>query len=192
MQFSVIGQWLIDGKSPHTGQPVLETCRIVKPGHLDCRTSKGDVMYIINADDRIIYQVGKTYAIQPGRGQKSIGRTPPIVSIRRQDVREMTQDDAIARGFSNSCHYLQVWCEMHDPKALTAWRTGFKDTCGNFFDVLRAWGKLERYDAWVLRFAANPAAPGDSAQGRGDERERSDTVYSTPRHTGRRVACAEQ
>lgn len=164
MQMSIIGKWLMDGSSPHTGQLVLEICRIVKPEHgwlTDDANGEHYSMVVNRHSTRVIYRVGNTYAIQPGRGKKAIGRTPPIASIRRQDVRDMTDADALARGFLNRCHYLQVWCEMHDPLAVTAWRSrGLGDTCGDFFDSLRGRGKSERYDAWVIRFAAHEQPPG--------------------------------
>lgn len=201
MQFSVIGQWLIDGKSPHTGEPVLETCRIVAQPKLHERCD-GDWLYegtvwsarvwkgINDTRDYVPcrdggiatrahakHRVEQTYAIQPGRGQKAIGRTPPIASIRRQDVREMTQNDAIARGFASIEEYLEVWTRMHDrglglyfdPQTTDYhyWNSQVQlwDICAaqQIPDVL-AVRPAERYDAWVIRFAA-PSGEGSEQHG---------------------------
>lgn len=175
MQFSIIGTWLIEGRSPYTKLPVTETCRIVKPGQGAWYYFDGRIRSIYTPSHLISYQVGKTYAIQPGRGQKAIGLTPPIESIRRQDVREMTREDAIARGFHCANDYIVVWARMHDPELglyqdtdmifrYYPDRRGKKQSCYHpqLHDVLMA-RPAERYDAWVLRFAAS----GDNEQGRG-------------------------
>ena len=151
MQFSIIGQWLIDGKSPNTGQPVLETCRIVKPEHFDWKCGDEKIFFVppyrrgYYDSPRVVYAVGKTYAIQSGRGQKAIGRTPPLASIRRQDVRTMTLDDAVRRGFASVENNLLFWTQMHDPTAnAICWRD-------ESFACLRH-RPADRYDAWVLTF----------------------------------------
>lgn len=171
MQFSVIGQWLIDGKSPHTGQPVLETCRVVKPGQGAWYYFDGRIRSIYTPSHLISYQVGKNYAIQYGRGQKSVGRTPVVERIYRQDVREMTGDDATARGFCSVLDYLQVWVAMHDPRAHSylmcdLGRRDYQDARAWQMDHANEWGQYlrgrapENFDAWVLRFAA-PSGTGE-------------------------------
>lgn len=182
---SVIGQWLLDGKSPHTGLPVLETRRVVAPKEfvalrhvpfgwtLDAGESVIDEIAIqtnAGGGGYVKYAVGKTYAIQPGRGQRALGRTPRVASIRRQDVRTMTQGDAAASGFDNVYQYLAVWCEMHDPQVTilevvpSVWLGGLKTE----FKRGVCWGQNEfmlgelyqrpddRYDAWVIRFEDAP------------------------------------
>lgn len=200
MQFSVIGKWLIDGVSPHTGLPVLETCRIVAHPKLQqqcdgdwfydgavwsARVWKGydDTRDYVPCRDGGIatrahakYRIGQTYSIQLGRGQKSIGRTPPIESIYRQDVREMTPQQARWRGFTSIEAYLDVWTRMHDPAVLLlepipgkgGWLGGLKRKWKQgvvWHDLISGLCErpAERYDAWVIRFAA---APDDGTQHR--------------------------
>lgn len=178
MQFSVIGQWLIDGQSPNTGKPVLETRRIVKPGQKHFHESainiegypklrETSVVYVGDFD-RFAFEIGQTYAIQLGRGKKAIGRTNKLASIQRQDVREMTLQQAIDSGFKGTPEYLMVWTKMHDPVAynhaqcdLMAHEYERRDQfdswvhieAANWFRYLQS-RPAERYDAWVLRFEA--------------------------------------
>lgn len=53
---------------------------------------------------RIKWQVGKTYAIQPGRGKASIGRFT-LLDIRRERVGAITEADAIAEGVALNHYY---------------------------------------------------------------------------------------
>ena len=43
------------------------------------------------------WQVGRTYAVQPGRGKKAVGRIR-ITEIRRERVQDISEEDAIAEG----------------------------------------------------------------------------------------------
>jgi hypothetical protein len=47
---------------------------------------------------RAKWAVGKTYAVQSGRGKKAIGRTPPIQSIRRERLGDISGEDCLAEG----------------------------------------------------------------------------------------------
>lgn len=57
--------------------------------------------------------VGKRYAIQPGRGQKGVGHFE-IVSLRTEDVRDISHEDAIAEGFASPLDFLAVWIGFYD------------------------------------------------------------------------------
>lgn len=63
----------------------------------------------------IKWQVGRTYAVQPGRGKKGIGFIR-ITDIRREDVRQISHEDALAEGFESRPHFLQTWCELNGGK----------------------------------------------------------------------------
>lgn len=162
MQLNIIGKWLIDGRSPNTGLPVLETRRLAKithewDGSINLKTHETIVNRVGALPSRhTLYEVGKTYAIQLGRGKPAIGRTPPIARLRRQDVRDMTHEDAIASGFNSVGHYLETWCAMHDPDALSRWnaprKRGLEATVGDFMRLVEQ-RPAEHYDAWVIRFA---------------------------------------
>ena len=64
------------------------------------------------------YTVGKTYAIQPGRGKKSLGRIR-IISVEKQALRDITQEDAVAEGFSGyfewfpTDQFFDYWCRLY-------------------------------------------------------------------------------
>lgn len=193
MQFSTIGQWLLDGKSPHTGLTVTETRRIVKPGdrftmaigQVVIGKDHGRVIELVKtpvqalSKDRPVYavysasgarkwHVGQTLAIQPARGQAAIGRTPPIASITRQDVRDMTPEQAVASGFKSLEDYWYVWTAMHDRPLgfqrdwdlnLTKQHYGwFRRQPNQVITSLELLPELmherpaERYNAWALIF----------------------------------------
>ena len=111
------------------------------------------------------WQVGKTYAIQPGRSMKAVGRIE-IVSIRCQDVRNISAKDAYAEGFAGKIDFLATWAGMHD-KSLglkivdpaVAFFGGHYAVKGaiDFMGLDEALGAIairpaKRYQAWVLEF----------------------------------------
>lgn len=86
-------QQVVDGRKRQTRRPV-------KPGEwafMDV-DDPAEILSVIGANGRLKWQVGKTYAAQPGRGKKGIGRTPPIEAIRRERLVEITPEDALAEG----------------------------------------------------------------------------------------------
>lgn len=91
------------------------------------------------------YEVGKTYAVQPGRGQKAVGRIR-IARIGREDVRDISDADVAAEGFGEDKDaFLETWCEMHDPGILRLYTALYR----------RGWLQdrpAERYDAVVYEF----------------------------------------
>ena len=68
-----------------------------------------------------------------------------ITDIRREDVREISDEDVRAEGFNDPDHFLETWVSMHDKPILRlysgmyrrGWLTGRPAAC---------------YDAWVLTF----------------------------------------
>jgi hypothetical protein len=58
--------------------------------------------------------VGNTYAIQPARGQKAVGRFK-VTRLRHEDVRMISEADVQAEGFTSFANFMRVWCKMHDP-----------------------------------------------------------------------------
>lgn len=46
------------------------------------------------------YKVGKTYAVQPGRGKRGIARIK-VLDVRRERWRDISVDDAVAEGFGH-------------------------------------------------------------------------------------------
>lgn len=96
-----------------------------------------------------IYQVGKTYAVQPGRGKAAVARIR-ITDIRREDVRNISLTDVIAEGFPSHEAFWLTWCGMHDPEIVRA-STHTLHQSQHFSGPLFA-RTAARYDAWVLSF----------------------------------------
>ncbi len=118
------------------------------------------------------YAVGKTYAVQPGRGKKSVARIQ-ITGIRKEDVRQICDADIRAEGFLDEniaeahLNFLAVWAGMHD-KPLGFYRDdkrwhwdgtwGYKGKDGEHLaDTVTAFCAFDdrpadRYTAWALTF----------------------------------------
>lgn len=110
----------------------------------------------VEPDERLFrkYQIGHTYAVQPGRGQKAIARIE-ITRIRCEDVRTISWEDLKAEGFGFHGNakekFLWVWCGMHDKTVREKFRRSFDDILTMPYDLL-AERPAAFYDAWVLDF----------------------------------------
>mgnify|MGYP001191782727 CR=1 FL=1 len=101
----------------HTIDKVLcghksQTRRLVKPNE-NLIVQNG--IYRVVTDTRTVYQVGKTYAVQPGRGKKSVARIL-ITNIRRERVDFINHLDALAEGFTSREEFLATWKVIHGSK----------------------------------------------------------------------------
>ena len=67
----------------------------------------------VEVNGRIKWQVGRTYALQPGRGQKAVGRIK-ITDINKQPLGQMTIEDAVAEGYPSLDDFRQTWLQIHD------------------------------------------------------------------------------
>lgn len=126
----------------HTWQEVLsgqktQTRRLVQKGEELFGYRYGSVINcvakLINERFwRIKWQVGKTYAVQKGRGEKAIARIK-ITKIELQHLHEITREDAVAEGFgyarvmaredkdgSPRHHFAAQWNRIHTKKG-TQW-----------------------------------------------------------------------
>lgn len=106
----------------------------------------------LDGKDRRKWCVGKTYAIQPGRGKKAVGRIL-ITKIREEDVRRICWNDALAEGFKSRIDFWLTWCEFYDPAVLReldiAERGDWYDS--EFRQLLN--GRPDaKYQAWALTF----------------------------------------
>lgn len=127
-------------------------------------TDNGVIWQVYNTDKirASTWTVGKTYAIQPGRGKKSVGRIQ-ITGIRHEDVRNISEDDAKTEGFAYTTEFLSKWAEMHDggfnfyfdPNIVDyrVWHDRRWDAVGydTLLEILAS-RPSERYQAWVLEF----------------------------------------
>lgn len=104
------------------------------------------------------WQVGKTYAVQPGRGKKAIARIR-ITDIRREDVREISDQDIWAEGFKDYVDFWSTWCNMHDSKVdvenlVDGWQ-GSSEIGESLYTYLTD-RPADRYQAWVIEFELVP------------------------------------
>ncbi|MFN7210069.1 MAG: ASCH domain-containing protein [Aggregatilineales bacterium] len=101
----------------HTLQSVLngtktQTRRLVKAGE----QLTADGVCIRTARGRRLYQVGKTYAVQPARGERAVVRIR-ITRLRCESVGDISAEDARAEGFASPRAFLEAWRAIHGAKA---------------------------------------------------------------------------
>ena len=78
------------------------TRRLVRPGDelLPYTLKNGDVtVAVYSKSGRAKWIIGRTYSVQPGRGQKAIGRIR-LLDIRKERLWCISEDDAAASGFT--------------------------------------------------------------------------------------------
>jgi len=101
-----------------------ETRRVVKPNERLVkrrRLSQYDCLpdEVVATDEtgfgRLKWQVGRRYAVQPGRGKKGVGFLQ-LTGIRREPLQEMGENDAIAEGVMPELgeHYLSAFVRLWD------------------------------------------------------------------------------
>jgi hypothetical protein len=116
----------------HTLESVLsgaktQTRRLVKAGE----SLTADGTCICAASGRKLYQVGRTYAVQPGRGKRAVARIR-IVGLRHESLGDISAEDARAEGFSSPSAFLEAWRAIHGARtSLSAevWIIAFRLEC---------------------------------------------------------------
>jgi hypothetical protein len=160
----------------HTWEKVLsgektQTRRLWKQYEIllrDYWTVEGGQDRVIQASDpnistRTIWQVGKDYAIQPGRGKKSVGRFVVTALRDHEDVRNISDIDVRAEGFDSKWAFLQTWTAMRDPSAhwcFDAQRVDYWINTGKRRELVGwetvqeiiAGRPVEHYKAWPITF----------------------------------------
>lgn len=138
-----------------------QTRRLVKPGQ---EISAAHTCIYAFHPYRIIYEVGRKYAVQPARAAKAIARIR-ITSIQQEDIRRISDEDIQAEGFAHDPdEFFETWCKMHDPAILPFYTAMYR----------RGWLEdrpAEKYAAWVLTFCLVEAAGQSMQRLREDERE---------------------
>lgn len=91
-----------------------KTRRLWQPDYVLEKTEDGGTAVIsdILARRRTVWQTGRTYAAQPGRGQKAVGRIL-VTDIKRERLQDMTEDDAKAEGFDSLAEFKDAWNKIH-------------------------------------------------------------------------------
>jgi len=121
-----------------------QTRRLVKPG--DAWEQTGHRFDAVIRNGRTLWRVGQTYAVCPGRGKPQVARFR-LLRIRREDVRDISQGDAIAEGFENELGFWETWCGFYDPKG---WEILAKPFLGHWSVFKHRPDEL--YRAWALTF----------------------------------------
>jgi hypothetical protein len=67
----------------------------------------------VETNGRTKWQVGRSYAIQPGRGQTAVGRIR-MTGIHKQPLGQMTTEDAVAEGYPSLDDFQQAWLKIHN------------------------------------------------------------------------------
>lgn len=109
-----------------------------------------------------VWHLNQDYAVCPGRGKKQVGRIR-IISIRCEDVRNISVDDARAEGFEGPGEFLNAWCGFYDkrarwefdPQRVDYWiNTGKRRELVGWDTVLKIISArpAELYQAWVIAF----------------------------------------
>ena len=91
-----------------------QTRRVVRPGEAaeyDLVNGTG-IVAVRTASGRLKWIVGGTYANQPGRGKKGVGRIR-IVGVYRERLQEIGPEDVKAEGFDSLEDFIAAWNEIN-------------------------------------------------------------------------------
>jgi hypothetical protein len=89
-----------------------QTRRLVKPDEI----FDIDKQAVVKAQSRIMYKVGKSYAVQPNRGRKAVARIL-LTGIRKEQLSSITDADAVKEGFRSRDGFLATWHLIHGQDA---------------------------------------------------------------------------
>jgi hypothetical protein len=100
----------------HTLDKVLagqkrQTRRLVKPGE-----TFEEAAGTVKQNRRTLYQIGKTYAVQPNRGKPSAARIQ-LNGLRKETVAAIMDADAKAEGFDSRDEFISTWKHIHGKMA---------------------------------------------------------------------------
>lgn len=78
-------------------------------------------------DDPCRYRAGHTYAVQPGRGKRGIGRIR-VLSVRPEFMHELTDDEIRREGFESRADFERTWRSIHGAGSYLdlVWRIEFE------------------------------------------------------------------
>lgn len=116
MQFTNgLAESIMRGEKTQTRRPVKST--------ESAKATEGiwaDQIESVYTNGRLKWMVGKTYAVQPGRGKKAIGHIK-ITRIRQQRVHDINRVDAVREGFKDMRAFQRKWSDLYDSTQF-AWK----------------------------------------------------------------------
>jgi len=92
------------------------------------------------------YEVGKTYAVQPGRGKKAVARIR-VLRVWLEDVRFIRLEDVYAEGFPTHKKFWTLWATLHDKSVRIDPKWGELTIFAELFGR-----PAEFYEAWAIEF----------------------------------------
>ena len=103
-----------------------QTRRLIKPDETVVRGSYNKISAIIK-NGRTKWEVGNTYAVQPGRGKSEVARIL-ITKINSEHILRISTTSAINEGFCSRQDFLQAWRKIHGENAfdLRVWVLTFE------------------------------------------------------------------
>jgi hypothetical protein len=85
-----------------------QTRRFANPGDTLIDSNKR----VIDSKNRTVYEIGKSYAVQPNRGKKAVARIV-LTGLRKESVSSITEEDAQAEGFASRADFLATWRRIY-------------------------------------------------------------------------------
>lgn len=76
--------------------------------------------YVFTRCGRLKYATGNTYAVQPGRGEKAVGRIR-ITGMSIERLQNITEADARAEGVASIEEFQALWETIHGKKPGERW-----------------------------------------------------------------------
>lgn len=110
MIFSETLPQVLDGTKTQTRRPRKESDKIVMIGI--CESPNTVYASRVIRGGRLLWEVGRTYAVQPGRSKHSVGRIK-ITRIRSTLLQMINKEDAIAEGFEDTYGFYETWMKLY-------------------------------------------------------------------------------
>jgi len=101
---------------------------------------------------RCLYARDRLYPLSTGYGEPVLGHVK-LICIYRQDVRDITGEDAKAEGYRDKYDFLTTWVQEHDAEMTSdMWQASHMPEAVNHCPVFLGGRPYELYSAWVLVF----------------------------------------
>ena len=110
--------------------------------------------------NRTLFEIGRTYAVQPGFAKKSVGRIR-ITKIRRETLWKISRADAVAEGLEGVTHipYNERWLAPGGICWVGSHLAAYRGLWNSIYGP-GAWERMKDDDVWALTFEAVETGPG--------------------------------